>query len=204
MSERTALYMRVSTGEQTVENQRQSLHAMAAARGWNVVREYEDVASGAKGRDGRPALDEMMRDAARRKFDRVAVWAADRLGRSTAHVAAVMEELETLGVAQFYHKEAIDTSTPHGRAMIRMAAVFSELERDMVRERVRAGIDRARIRGTKSGRPIGRPKVSAKVERAIHAARAEGKGVRKIAREVGCGVGTVVRVLRENDQVSCN
>ena len=131
-TKRAALYLRVSTDQQTTENQRRQLQGVAERRGWTIVHTYEDAAiSGAKGRDKRPGLDRMMKDAARGRFDLVMVWAVDRLGRSTATVAPVMAELGELGVGFYADKEGMDATTAHGRAMLQMASVFAELERAM-------------------------------------------------------------------------
>jgi DNA invertase Pin-like site-specific DNA recombinase len=198
---RAALYLRVSTDEQTTENQRRELEAVAERSGWDVVEVYEDHGiSGAKGRDKRPALDKLMKDATRRRFDIVAAWAIDRVGRSVHTVSAIMAELEDLGVGQYYHQQAIDTTTVAGRAMVQMCTVFAEFESGIMRERIKAGMARAKAespkeRKKKGKKAIGRPKVSAKIEEAIKAARAEGKGIRKIAREVGVGTGTVQRLV---------
>ncbi len=195
-TKRAALYLRVSTDEQTTENQRRELEAIAQRSGWEVVETYDDHGiSGATGRDKRPALDKLMKDATRRRFDIVAAWSIDRMGRSVHTVSAIMADLEALGIGQYYPQQAIDTTTPSGKAMVQMCAVFAEFERGMMQERIKAGIDRARANGTKSGKPIGRPRVLAEVEDAVRAARAEGKGIRKIAREVGVGTGTVQRLV---------
>jgi DNA invertase Pin-like site-specific DNA recombinase len=191
---RAAIYLRVSTDGQTVENQRADLTKLAELRGWSIVQTYEDAGiSGAKGRDRRPGLDELLKDAKRRRFDVALFWAVDRLGRSTASVVTAMDELDAAGVAQFYFKESMDTSTPHGRAMLEMAAVFARLEREMIRARVVAGLQRARA----NGRRLGRPRVPAKVEQAILAARARTPkvGIIKLAKQFGVGVSVVQRVL---------
>src|SRR5215203_2981284 len=143
---RAAFYLRVPTDEQTIENQQRDLLTLAELRGWEVVVTYENAGvSGAKSRDKRPGLDSLLKDAKRRRFDVAVFWSVDRLGRSTAAVAAAMDQLEAAGVAQFYFKESMDTSTAHGRAMLEMAAVFAKLERAMIQERIRAGI--ARVQG---------------------------------------------------------
>ena len=112
---RAALYLRVSTDGQTPENQRLALEAVAQRRGWTVVETYEDNGiSGAKGRDKRPAFDAALKDAVRRKFDLLMVWSIDRMGRSTATVAAALAELEAAGVAIYADKEAMDATTLHG------------------------------------------------------------------------------------------
>jgi DNA invertase Pin-like site-specific DNA recombinase len=193
-TKRAALYLRVSTDGQTTENQRLALLAVAKRRGWDVAKVYEDAGvSGAKGRDKRPGFDAAMKDAVRRRFDVLMVWSIDRLGRSTATVAITLAELEAAGVAIYADREAMDATTPHGRAMLQMAAVFAELERAMIRERVMAGLDRAKAQG----RQLGRPKVAGSTEDAIRAALEAGKGMLKVSRELGVGVSTVQRIRRE-------
>jgi DNA invertase Pin-like site-specific DNA recombinase len=189
---RAALYLRVSTDGQTSDNQRRVLMEVAERRGWVVATAYEDAGiSGAKGRDRRPGFDAMLKDATRRRFDVLLFWSIDRLGRSTAAVAAALAELEAAGVAIYADKEAVDATTPHGRAMLQMAAVFAELERSMIRERVMAGLARVRAEGKKK---LGRPKVSGKKEDAIRSRLAAGGGMLKVARTLGVGVSTVQRV----------
>jgi len=189
---RVALYLRVSTKEQTVENQRRELEAVAARSGWDIVEVYEDAGiSGAKGRDKRPGLDRLLKDATRRQFDMIAAWSVDRLGRSLQELAAFMNELRTLKVDLYLHRQALDTSTPSGRAMYGMLSVFAEFERAMIQERVHAGLARAKARGTKLGR---RP-VAASVEARIRELRAKGMGMLKIARELRVGTSVVQRVL---------
>ena len=118
---RAAVYLRVSTGEQTVDNQRRELAAAAASRGWSVVAVYADEGiSGAKGREGRPQLDLMLKDAVRRRFDVAMVWAVDRLGRSLADLIGSMQELRDAKVDLFIHQQGLDTTTASGRAMFGM------------------------------------------------------------------------------------
>lgn len=190
--ERAAIYLRVSTDSQTTENQRIDLEKLCDLRKWDIVEVYEDKGiSGAKGRKARPALDQLLKDAKKRRFDIAVFWSVDRLGRSTSQVTTNMDDLEACGVSQFYFKESMDTSTAHGKAMLEMAAVFAKLERSMIQERVKAGLARAKAKGTK----LGRRKITSAKEKAILKARAEGKGIIKIAKEVGVGVGTVQRVV---------
>lgn len=194
---RAAIYLRVSTDGQTTENQRLALEAVAERRGWAVVRTYEDAGiSGAKGRDQRPGFDAAMKDAARRRFDVLMAWSVDRLGRSAAGVAVALDELHAAGVAIYADKEGVDATTPHGRAMLQMAAVFAELERGMIRERVNAGLARAKAQG----KTLGRPKVAEGVEGAIRARLTAGEGMLKVAKALGVGVSTVQRVRREMGQ----
>ena len=140
--------------------------------------------SGAKGRDKRPGLEKLMQAVARRDLDMVAAWSVDRLGRSLTDLVGVLQEL---------HAKGVDTSTPSGRAMFQMLGVFSEFERAIIRERVMAGLARARADGTRLGRPATVADDAAKVQ-TIRAARAGGKSIRAIAREQGVGIGTVSRL----------
>jgi DNA invertase Pin-like site-specific DNA recombinase len=190
---RAALYLRVSTGEQTTENQKRDLEKLADLRGLSVVAIYEDAGvSGAKDRHDRPGLDALLKDARKRRFDIVLFWSVDRLGRSTRQVTTHMGDLDACGVAQFFFKESMDTSTAHGRAMLEMAAVFATLEREMIRERVIAGLARVKATGkTKSGKPVGRPTVDPKITAKIVKMRGEGQSIRKIAAAVGLSVGVV-------------
>ena len=195
---RVAVYLRVSTAEQTTENQRRELHAVAARHGWDGVSVFEDAGiSGAKGRDARPGLDAMMKGVARRDFDMVAAWSVDRLGRSLIDLLDLLRELHAKGVDLFLHQQGLDTSTPSGRAMFQMMGVFAEFERAMIRERVVAGLARARAEGTKLGRKRIEDTDSRKVA-AIRSARSKGDGIRRIARDLQVGVGTVLRVLSDS------
>jgi DNA invertase Pin-like site-specific DNA recombinase len=191
---RAAIYLRVSRDDQTTENQRLVLEKVARHRGWVIVQTYEDQGiSGAKGRDQRPAFDEMLKDTVRRQFDVLMVWSIDRLGRSVLHVANALAELDAARVALYSDQQAIDSTTPMGRAMIQMASVFGEQERQIIRSRVLAGLDRVRQQGKK----LGRPKVPPNVEKAIRQHLSAGNGILKVAALVGVGSGTVQRVKRE-------
>jgi len=170
------------------------LAKVAEHRGWEIVQVYEDIGiSGAKGRDKRPGFDRMLKDAVRRKFDVTMCWSIDRLGRSVLHVANAMAELDAAGVALYSDQQAIDSTTPMGRAMIQMAAVFGEQERQVIRSRVVAGLNRFREQGGRMGRPT----VGEKVEEAIRQQLGAGHGILKVAKIVGVGSGTVQRVRRE-------
>jgi DNA invertase Pin-like site-specific DNA recombinase len=190
---RAAIYLRVSTDDQTTENQRQALVEVASRRSWTVVEVYEDQGvSGAKGRDQRPGFDRMLRDASRRRFDVLAVWSIDRLGRSTAAVATALDDLEAAGVAIYADKEGVDASTAHGRAMLEMASVFARLERSMIAERVKAGMARAKA----EGKHVGRPRTNEDTVAAIRAMLAGGRGMISTAKALGVGVGTVHRISK--------
>jgi DNA invertase Pin-like site-specific DNA recombinase len=178
---RAVLYLRVSTVEQTTANQNRELRATASRMGCDVTKVYRDHGiSGAKGRDKRPAFDQLCKAAAR------------RLGRSLQDLVAFLGELHALGVL-FLHQQGLDTTTPGGKAMFQMMGVFAEFERAMIQERVRAGLRRARSEGT----TLGRPRISAKLEAAIRATLASGTGMLKAAKQHGVGSGTVQRISRE-------
>jgi len=189
---RVAIYARVSTDGQTVENQVRDLKRWAKNAGHEVVAVLTDKGiSGAKGREDRKALDELMKAAVRREFDLVAAWSVDRLGRSLKGLLALLEELEAAKVDLFLHQQALDTTSPAGRALFQMLGVFSEFERAMIRERVVAGLERAKAQG----KTLGRPKVGKGMEAKIARLRAEGKGILAIAKKVGCGTSVVQRVV---------
>jgi DNA invertase Pin-like site-specific DNA recombinase len=195
---RVGLYLRVSTGEQTIENQRDALIKTCEARDWHVVAEFSDEGiSGAKGREKRPGYDKLIKAATTRRIDIVAAWSIDRLGRSLQDLVGFLAELDAVGCDLYLEKQAVDTTTPAGRALFQMLGVFAEFEREMIRVRVCAGMARARERGTRSGKPIGAPRISAKVEDEIRATLAAGNGIIKTAKLCGVGVGTVMRIKRE-------
>ena len=204
---KVAIYARVSTDGQSVNMQLDDLREVAERRGWKIVHEYADKGiSGAKGRDQRPALDAMLKAATRGEFDTVAAWSVDRLGRSLQHLVAGLGDLHAAGVGLYLHKQGLDTSTPSGRAMFGMLGVFAEFEREMIAERVRAGMKVAQAEQTrgkerlhKNGRvkkTIGRPSVGADIEREVRELRSHNWGVNRIARKLSIGSGTVRRIDR--------
>ena len=195
---RVAFYLRVSTlNGQTTENQLLELQSVAVRSQWTVVATFQDAGiSGAKGRDQRPGLDALMRGVTRREFDLVAAWSVDRIGRSLQHLVSFLADLHAKSIDLYLHVQGIDTTTPTGRAMFQLLGVFGELERAIIRERILAGMARARVRGTRSGKPIGRQRIGPEKERGIRESLLSGNGVIKTARLVGCGVGTVERVKR--------
>ena len=195
MSKRVALYLRVSTSEQTIENQRRELAQVAERRGWTVAAIYQDEGiSGAKGRDQRPGFDQMLKDASRRKFDIVMAWAIDRVGRSLIDLLTTITHLEAVGVDLYLDQQNIDTTTPAGKLLFQITGAFAEFERGMIRQRVNLGLARARAVGTASGKPIGRPKIPAAKEAQVRQLLAAGTGILKTARLVGTGVATVQRI----------
>ncbi len=151
---KAALYARVSTFDQEPENQLQELRRYIAARGWTGQEFVDRGVSGAK--DKRPALDDLIRDAKRRRFDVLVCWRLDRLGRNLRHLVTLLEDLQGLGVAFVSLGEGIDCTTPAGKLQLHILAALAEFERERIRERVMAGLQRARAQGTRLGRPVGR------------------------------------------------
>ena len=182
---RIGIYARVSTKDQSCELQVRDLRAYCAARGFDLVREYVDVGqSGAK--DSRPELNKLMDDARKRQFDAIVVWRFDRFARSTKHLLSALEEFRSLGIQFISYQENIDTSSALGQALFTIVSAVAQLERDLIRERVSAGIRNARANGKK----LGRPKSSVDRERILEL-KAQGQSVRQIATKLGVGYGTV-------------
>lgn len=195
---RVALYARVSTTGQSTDNQLLELRDVAGRMGWEIAAEFVDHGvSGAKGRRDRPQLDALLKGVATKRFDVVAAWSVDRLGRSLIDLIGFLQELHGVGIDLYLHRQGINTTTPAGKALFGMLGVFAEFEREMIKERVNAGLARARESGTRSGRAIGRPKVDQAIEATIRRLRSQGLGVVKVAKLAGCGVSTVQRVLAE-------
>ena len=189
-----AIYVRVSTDGQTVENQTRELCQIAERRGWQVVETYSDVGiSGGKGRDKRPGLDRMLNDASRRKFDVVMAWSIDRLGRSLIDLLATVQNLEACGVDLYLDQQSIDTTTPTGKLMFQVTGAFAEFERSMIRQRVKLGLKRA----VAQGKHLGRPPITVELERKAQRALRKSTGILKVAKLVGLGTGTVHRIKRE-------
>jgi len=193
-NERVALYARVSTLlGQSPEMQLVELREYAARRGWHVIGEYVDRASGIK--ESRPALNRLMTDARRRKFDMIAVWKIDRFGRSLKHLVNALAELEAVGVAFVSLRDNLDLSTPAGRLMFQIIAAMAEFERALIQERVRAGLRNARQRGKR----LGRPRVVVDVAQ-IRSLRAVGASWRTISRQLGVGVGTLYKAVQQRSE----
>src|SRR4051794_25200427 len=194
MTKRVALYGRISTDgkNQTVENQLRELQAVGARLGWLVVAVFSDEGvSGAKGRDKRPGFDALLKGVARREFDLIAAWSVCRLGRSLQDLIGFLAEIQARSVDLYLHQQALDTSTPSGRAMFQLLGVFAEFERAMIRSRVVAGLNR--VRGQKR---LGRPPMSETKIDEIKQALMGGKGIRATARATGASTTTVMRIAR--------
>ena len=191
MKKRTAVYVRVSTPEQSVETQLLDLRQMAQQRGLHIVGEYCDRAiSGTKAR--RPGLDSLMLDARRRRFDVLLVWACDRIARSTRHFLEVLDEINRLGIEFVSLRENIDTQEPLGRALVVIIGAISELERNLIVERVKAGMRRAKL----EGRQIGRARLDISREQVVRDRRS-GMSLTQVAKRHSISRASVCRVMKE-------
>ena len=190
---RAALYLRVSTDQQTTENQRRILNEVAERSGWTIVHVFEDQGvSGAKSRDQRPGYDALLRSIHRREVDMVAAFAVDRLGRSLGDLVAFLSDIQARGCDLYLHQQNVDTSTPSGRMLFQMLAVFAEFERAIITTRINAGLDRARSKGVRLGRKPIAPIDLDKVRTAL----ARGGSIRVVAKQTGFSTATVQRVKR--------
>lgn len=198
MTARVATYLRVSTNkDQTTENQRLALAEWAEVRGHSIVAEFVDEGiSGAKGRDRRPGLDNMLRAAVNGKFDMLAVVELSRLGRSLSHLVQILNELQALGVDLFIQRQALDSSTPIGRMQFGMLAVFAEYERELIRERTREGLARARRQGKRLGR---RPVAEHRAQRVAALLRV-GTSINRINRITRVSMSAIYRIKAEMTQ----
>jgi len=192
-----ALYLRVSTDGQTIANQRRELEDMAKRAGWKIVEVYQDKGiSGAKGRNGRPELNRMMVDGTRRRFKKLLVWDLSRLGRSLRDLINISDHFQELGVDLYVHKDAIDTATASGRLFFHIVGAIGEFERERIRERINAGLARAKAEGIKLGRPEGSTKDKVKHQAEIVSLRDTGMSIRKIASTVRVSTSTVQAALK--------
>jgi DNA invertase Pin-like site-specific DNA recombinase len=206
-TKRACLYLRVSTASKTKYDngtfnqnpavQEQPLRELITQRGWLLTRVYSDRASGTKER--RPGLDALMADARRGIFDVVLVFRFDRFARSVKQLVLALEEFRSLGIDFISYQESLDTSTPIGRLMFTIIAGMAELERSVIRERIMAGMEYARVRGTKSGKPVGRPQVIFRRDKAREL-RDQGLSWRQIARQLGVSSTTVRRVCTQSNE----
>ena len=191
MNKRVALYARVSTDKQTCENQLNELRSIAERMQYIIVDEFIDEGiSGAT--SSRPALDALMKSATQRRFDMVICWSIDRLGRSLQNLIEILNELQSLKVDLFFMQQGLDTSTSAGRMMFSIFGALAEFERNLIRERVIAGQNRAKAKGVKMGRPS---KMNDGLKSAIQLLRQKGMGIKQIAKECGVGIGTVYSVI---------
>lgn len=190
---KVCLYCRVSTTHQTSENQLRELRVVVERMGYEIVSEFIDNGiSGAKSRKDRPALDEMMKLATQRKFEIVMCWSIDRLGRSLQHLVEILNELQAMKIDLYFMQQGMDTTTPSGRMIFSVFGAIGEFERNLIRERVIAGQQRAKASGTHIGRPT---KMNDGMKSAIQVMHQNGMSVRQIAKSCKVGVGTVYSVL---------
>jgi DNA invertase Pin-like site-specific DNA recombinase len=195
LTKRAALYLRVSTDQQTTMNQRLVLEEVAQRHGWRIVSIFADEGiSGAKGRDQRPAFDELHKAISRREIDIIMVWSVDRLGRSLPDLVGFLSEVQSKGCDLYLHQQALDTSTPTGRMMFQMLSVFAEFERSMIRSRVKAGLERTKAKGTKLGRPSLAPIEIKQIRQSLD----KGLSIRKAAKKHGVSTATIMRVKQES------
>jgi DNA invertase Pin-like site-specific DNA recombinase len=196
MTKRIAIYTRVSQDSQTTENQRRELVAVAERNGWEITAEFTDHGiSGAKGRDKRPGYDALMKAVARREIDMVASWAVDRLGRSLQNLVGFLTEINAKNVDLYLHQQALDTSTPSGRAMFGMLSVFADFERELIRSRIMSGLSRTTKR---SGRPPLDPEKVEKIRRSL----TKGVSINATAKKLKVGVATVHRLKQQMAQAA--
>lgn len=192
---RAVIYSRVSTTRQTTENQLIELREVCRRNGWYVVKELEDTGiSGAKGRSERPSFDALHKMVSRREADIVVVWSIDRLGRSLNDLVGFMNELQGKEVDFYSHQQAIDSRTPAGRLTFAIFSAIAEFERNLIRERIAAGLARAKANGKKLGRPSN---VNGNTKVAVSLLREKGHSVQSIAKQLKIGVGTTLRLLQE-------
>ncbi len=190
---RAALYLRVSQDSQTTENQRLVLMEVAQRLGWEVVHVFEDAGiSGAKGRDKRPGFDALMKAITRGEIQIAAAWSVDRLGRSLQDLVSFLADIQAKNCDLYLHQQAVDTSTPSGKMLYQLSAVFAEFERELIKTRINAGLDRARAKGVRLGRPSIPPIDLDKVRTAL----ARGGSIRVVAKQTGFSTATVQRVKR--------
>ncbi len=190
MNSRVAIYARVSTTDQSTESQLLDLRRYVRERGWELFNEFCD--NGVSGTtDSRPALNELMDAAKKRKFDAVLVWRFDRFARSTRHLILALEEFRNLGIDFVSYQENIDTSSPLGSAIFTIISAVAQLERDIIAERVKARLRKA----VENGKKLGRPRVLVDLEK-VQRLRSQGLSLRAIAQEMGISRTTVLEILR--------
>lgn len=196
MTEKVVIYGRVSTSDQTTDNQIYKLKEIIEINGWDQVDFYVDEGiSGTKGRDKRPEFDRMCKDMMRRKFTRILVWDVSRLSRSLQHLVDFLNDVNSLGINLYIHQSGLDTSTPSGRMMFQMVGVFSEFERSMISERVKLGLQRVQ----KQGRRLGRPKtVTGELRDKVCHLLDQGRSYNFINRELGTPKSTISRIKNES------
>ena len=191
---KVAIYTRVSTSDQTTQNQLMDLEEVIERNNWEVVEFYDEVISGTKGVDERFELARMLKDAQRKKFEKLIIWSVDRLGRNLKNIIGVLSTLHESGIEVFSYKQGIDTSTTMGRSFMAITGIFAEIENDLRKERQSIGIKRAIAQGAKFGR---KPKVNDRIRDEVVTLRSEGMSYRNIGKELGLTATTVQRAYRQ-------
>ena len=195
---RAGIYLRVSQDSQTTENQFRILQEVAERAGWTIVEIFEDHGiSGAKGRDKRPGYDALLKAISRREIEIAVAWSVDRLGRSLQRLVAFLADIQASGCDLYLHQQAVDTSTPSGKMLYQLAAVFAEFERAMVTSRINAGLARARANGVQFGRPNLSLERRTKVQKAL----GDGLSIRAVAKATGVSTASVQRIKRSMNTV---
>ena len=190
---KVSIYARCSTSSQNPQNQINELREIAKRNDWTIVHEYVDSGiSGSLGRDKRPEFDKMLKSAMRKDVDLVMFWSIDRASRSLKNLVTMMDDLPAKNVGMYFHQQNIASTTPSGLAMLQMAGVFASFEKAMLKERVLASHARARAEGKTIGRPTA---ITDGMKNAVKFMREKNTGIKKIAKELGVGVGTVYKVL---------
>ena len=190
---RCSIYSRVSTNNQTTDNQVQVLREVAKLKGYTIVGEYTDEGiSGAKGRDVRTGFDTLIKDATRKKFDIILTWSVDRLGRNLSHLISFLNEIHSVDCDLYIHQSGMDTSTPMGKMMFSLVGIFAEFERGMISERIKAGQQRS---AKQAGRPTN---INEGMVQAILHMKKQGLGIRRIAKTLKIGVGTIYKVIEQD------
>ena len=194
---KVAIYSRVSTNVQTTENQLLPLNEYVERMNYKLVNIYQDEGiSGSKGRDQRPALNEMMKDAVKGKFKKVLVFDVSRLGRSLKDLINIMTDLKNQNIDFYFYNQGIDTTSSTGQMMFNLLGVLAQWELGQISERSKAGIARARAQGKTIGRPT---TINESVEKSVLMLRDKEYGIRKIATELKIGVGSVMRILQKEE-----
>ena len=192
---KAVIYSRVSTNDQTVDNQLKILREVAEKKGLEVVQEISDEGiSGAKGRDEREGFNELIKGSIQKEWDIILVWDVSRLGRSLQHLVSFLDDIHSAKCDLYIHQSGLDTSTASGKMMFQMIGVFSEFERSMIRERVIAGQQRAKAEGKHIGR---KTNVNEGTLNAVKHLRENNVPIKRIAKDLHIGVGTVYKILEK-------
>ncbi len=192
MANRTAIYARVSTEDQSYDMQVEELRRIASQSNWEVVGEYKEKVSGGKGRADRKELDKLLKALHTREVDNVMVWKLDRLGRSVADLLNTIEIIRTAGANLYSRDDGIDTNTSMGKLMFTVVSAFAEFQKDIINENVKAGVARAKEKGVR----FGRPPIKVRRKERIKSKLVEGKSIRETAKELKESVGTVSRIRK--------